>query len=80
MTWLLIHGNSMINYIICTSCERHHYILDVRVIKTEEDYFGIGLLTYKCPVTNKISKAYIMDAYINDGFESTLHDAPTRIF
>lgn len=64
---------NMKNYIICTSCEQHHYTNDVDCIKVQEDYFGIELITYKCPVTNRISKAYIMDTYSPDSIDSTHH-------
>lgn len=62
----------MKTYIVCTSCEEEHLVseLDKEHIDIQQDMLGHDVLIYKCPVTGRISRAFIRNR-IEEVYESS---------
>lgn len=44
----------------CTKCGQEHQVKDVEFLNIEEDIQGRDLMTYTCPVTGEVAKAYVL--------------------
>lgn len=46
--------------VICPECQQEHKQGQVETLNVEEDYQGRDLLTYRCPITKRTTKAVIL--------------------
>ena len=47
-------------FVRCSKCQEDHKPKEMETLNIEEDMQGRDLLTYVCPVTQEITKAYVL--------------------
>ena len=47
-------------FVRCNKCQEDHKVKEVETLNIEEDMQGRDLLTFVCPKTQEITKAYVL--------------------
>lgn len=47
-------------YVNCPKCGEKHYQGEIETLDVEEDIQGFDIITYTCPATGEVAKAYVL--------------------